>query len=502
MPNTKELQEIVHKTWKGLFLPVTGALAPEGALLEADHLEWYLGEVRRARKFNLFSASSLTGIPLHIIAYQLADGSYQLIVITSEKVYSYASASVGFVDEGNYSGASTRRVFSDTFAGELIFTDNTNFIQKWDGTTLAALPGIGNVYAESCASFWAHFLLFHTTEAGVENPFRVRWSTIGNSGLWSGGTSGFVDLLDGKGTVRCAAPLGNRLITYKDEVIYECAWVGTPIYFDFNPVSTRTGIRAPKTLAIGEGFHFFLGPDNVYAFDGRQAVPIGEPIAEELFGPRAITASDNIAHAFGSYIERLREYWLAIPTGVSSQPNKVYRYSLPSQSWWPRSSSVYYRAIGDWFDSDALIWLDLVGTWNDFGASETWSELGGVGQLVKIPLVGVANGTNGDIYYIDESEPSTAIAYYVTRDYIFDILTRILEYRVECKGPAGTVTVSYSTDEGGTWTSLGAKNVESGWSWLSWTLNDTVEVVRFKVELSDSDIKARKRTVLGIEKRR
>ena len=500
----ERIKQIDSSEWKGLVLSLSGYQAPEGALLDADNVELVREYLRRSRLLEGF-AGSLTGTPLAIIPYQLADGSYQLVCITSDVVYSYTSSAVGWVNKGTYTGAATRRVSHDAFAGTLIFSDETNYVKKYDGTTLTDLGGLTATLARGVVSFWSFLFLLHTIESAIENPHRVKWSNIGNAEDYSTGLAGFVDLLDSWGEVQTGAVLGNRIFIYKDYGIYAGTYVGLPRIFDFYPIPGSVGIAAPGSLARAEQYHLFLGEDNVYAFDGNTAQAIGEPVAEWIVGPRRRTTANVLTRSIGAYIPYLREYWLAVPVDQDTTPTMLLRYHLPTQTWWPRTKTSTYLAFGAWYDTDLVTWNDLgdTATWNDFGASETWDELGGLSQAVRIPLIGTLSGTSGQLQRLDETSPSSESAYYTTKDYLFHTLTRILEYRLEAKGAAGQLTVSYSTDEGTTWTSLGANTLTgSEWQWAKWPLNITADVIRFKVELSAHDISVRKRTLIGIEKRR
>lgn len=506
-PRPKSLpQDFDTVGWKGLMNAVSGATAQEGLLLDADNVEMVLGDLRRARKLKNFSATTLAGLPLAIIPYQLANGTYKLVIPTSEKVYGYTSAAVGFVEIGTYTGAASRNAFWSLFGGSLLFTDGVNPVQTYDGTTLAALGGLTDVIAKSLATFWSFVFLFHTTESSVACPHRVRWSNVGDSTAWASGLADFVDLLDSYGEVQTGLPLGNKLLVYKDRAIYSGSYIGLPQVFDWNLLTAKIGILAPNTLAEFGGMHFFLGHDNVYVYNGfGDPTPIGEPIIEEILGPRRTSAAQYMNRAFGFYVTWLREYWLMIPGGTGEYPVKLFRFHTPSQTWWPRHESSGWVAAGEWLSADPVTWNDIAvaDTWNDFGVSETWNELGGVAQNLFTPLIGVPSGVGSIIQELDETEPTTSEAYYVSKDYLFPIATRILEYRIEAKGALGQLTAYYSTNEGDNWTSLGTKTLSGDeWQWSTWTLNLVTNVIRFKVVLEAADVSLRKRSIVGIEKRR
>lgn len=498
----ERIKQIDVVDWKGLFVALTGYQAPEGSLLDADHVEWAKGSLRRSRLLTNF-AGTLVGTPLAIIPYQLADGSYQLVCVTSDNVYSYLSSLTGWTLRGVYAGSSTRRVSYDTFAGNLIFTDEVNNVKKYDGTTLADLGGLTATLARAVLSFWSFFFLLHTTEAAIENPHRVRWSNIGDAENWSTGMASFVDLLDSWGEVQVGAVLGNKAFVFKDYGAYAGLYVGLPRVFDWYPLPGVSGIAAPNTLARANQFLIYLGEDDVYAFDGSSAQSIGTPIREWIAGPRRRTTTSVITRSLGAYFPFLQEYWLAVPFDGGTAPYMLLRFHLPTQTWWPRTNLSTYRAFGSWYGADLLTWNDLTGTWNDFGVSETWDELGGLSQTIKIPLIGTLSGASGQLQQIEEENVSSDTSFFVTRDYLFHVLTRMLEFKIEARGAGGQLTASYSTDEGATWTSLGASTlVGSEWQWLKWPLNVTADVVRFKVELSSHEISIRKRVLIGIERRR
>jgi hypothetical protein len=117
-------------------------------------------------------------------------------------------------------------------------------------------------YVFSYDDFVVAWNVFDAT--GTAQQRRAQWCDRGNPGVWTGGNSGFEDLLSMKGYGTGGAVVDNRLILFSTDEI----WVGVPAsypaQFQFAPLDTTIGCPAENsgTVQNTELGLIFLGSDN------------------------------------------------------------------------------------------------------------------------------------------------------------------------------------------------------------------------------------------------
>lgn len=487
-------------SYKGLIKALSGASLPEGASPNMENIEWLEGHISRTRGLKAFT-SNMTGNPRLFFEYFGLSGASRLIGVTDEGVYRLTDTT--WTEVGTWVGASKRQVFAAQYLDTLILTDNENVVQKYEPDTLSALGGLSDISltaAKFVTNFYSYVLLGNTTEGGVINSWRVRWCGTGTPEVWNAGNAGFSDLIDQPGGLTGLANLPDRVFAYKERSIYGLAYVaGTDIFSPYL-AHPSVGCLAPKSLISVGDRHYFLGSDNVYAWDGRIAEPIGDLIQPLLFGPGAIVDSNQLSSAIGGFVPRLQEYWLAVAL-TPDWPTYLLRYHIPSKTWWVRTITGGISCLGNISDTRANVWSGLVGTWAEQTGS--WSSLSGQLQDVRGLAVGLSSSVVRKVDWLNPYDEggSYPTAFYETQDFLYHRATRVKQYEAEIKG-AGDVEVLFSSDSGGTWTSLGTQTATSEWGWYTWSVDRVLELCRFKLVLGSADIRIRKQTISAIEKRR
>ena len=482
---------------KGMITTKTPVELPPGASPSMLNFELWNNILRRTRGIQDFAANTFTGIPLKMEQFVLTGGGSYLVLVTVSKIYYWNTGTSQWTDitgTSGWTGTAVRNVSTDIMSNKLFICDGENDVMEWTGTgdvTVCSELATLVITSYFVSPFWSHLLLANTIESGTACPQRVRWSDTGDEEEWDSGNANFVDLVDTVDFITGMAALMDKKYIYKERSIYELVYVGYPRIFIPAPLIDGVGCIAPGTLENMGTHHIFLGSDNIYTFDGRKEEIVGDDIRNLIFGTNSIVNPGAIQNSIGMYIEEIEEYWLGVPTGVSTVPNHFFRYHYPTESWRPRTYSNTIYCFGVWYEDSAKKWTDLVGKWTD--QSWKWND---TTMLAAYPvtLFGCYYSSAGHIKKLDFTTPldgdTLPETWWETGD--IEGTQRWVEYWVECEG-FGSLELLYSTDEGVSWTSLGVKSVPSQYSWIKWSFNLTRDLIRFKlVHTETGDINIRK----------
>lgn len=176
-------------------------------------------------------------------------------------------------------------------------------------------------------------------------------------------------------------------------VFYESAIAALRVQYgsthSFRIVTTRAGVKAPKSLVVGKdrgrAVAFFLSYDHqVYAFDGIEAYPISDDIAPVLTSDANQSYMHRCAGGWdGEY------YYLSYPYDTATVPSRELRYNTQVRkmnerlgydtgTWWPqvlpsgKAPNVYHQLTGAddagelyWGNSGATGWIFQHNSGND-----------------------------------------------------------------------------------------------------------------------------------------
>ncbi len=219
--------------------------------------------------------------------------------------------------------------------------------------------------------------------------------------------------------------------------------------FNFE-IAFSEGIEATNTITSIEGLHFYLGRNDVYAFDGVHrrsithdgttgATRIQKAIFDEL-------DLDTLQRCFGVYDEIDRKYMLFIRVkGTSTYPTKCYVYDIDLDAW----TTYEYPETSAALDADFVpgnIIANLSGNIEDLpGDIDDLS--GNTNKLLLLAMTKsafLASARSG----WDKLNTDDAVTYassYITRDFFGNTLEeqdRIQKMYIE--GFGGAATISYN----------------------------------------------------------
>jgi hypothetical protein len=250
-------------------------------------------------------------------------------------------------------------------------------------------------------------------------------------------------------------------------------WVGGRSVFRWDITVPETGIAGKRTVAEFGDFQVFLGFDNVYIFDGTQHLI---PITEDRIGQGLIENInyENIDNAFVVVDKKFGLYSLFVPEGNEYWPKTRWVYDIHAKTW----AKFRYRNYDNLLDDDGnnagflggtlyrefvgLRWIDLEGNWSN--QTWRWSDRDVAKDAPRISFITSGDNTadrtgsviGGDVLVeavTAEDDNGTIIdAYWQTKD--FQIGDDTFYSQLEFEAIGDSVDISYSVDEGASWTDL------------------------------------------------
>jgi len=342
--------------------------------------------------------------------------------------------------------------------------------------------GVTSLYANHILAFKGHLHLFDVTENGNRYPTRARWSDTHDPADFLNGNASYQDLT-GADWIQAAVLMGaDHLCVLKSGSLWIGYATGDSDVFRFEVQVPGLGALAGRTAKWLRNGVVFLGWDDVYRFDGSSWESIGRPIRKELFRVLDVAQADR---AYAVVHDERKEYWLVVPRVGNTYPDTAFVWNFELQRWTGRYEFPdYLCAASDYQRQDNVTIGDLVGTIGD----QDWTFGDKIGTQ-EAPVLVVAD-TSGYVYqydlrqYNDDADgDNTAIdGWFDTKDFMFTALkTRQLIVRLDVyHEPPSTLSVSYSTDQGAHWTSLGSGTATDGRTPTVFYVNVDCRMIRFR----------------------
>lgn len=367
-----------------------------------------------------------------------------------------------------------------------IFSNGIAPLKYWDQTaaTVAELPGTSAISTYSLLVFGERVVAYRVGD----NPRRVKYTIVGGISTvpaatdWSNSGSGDEDLDSyfGDDVIMTALRLGNYVVIYGKNTIVMQEHTGDAT----NPFSYYTRVTGKGTpsrrgvVSVGN-FHVMLGWDDVYVFNGGQeAESIGRKVRDELF---RIINPQYIHRSFVRYLREKMEVRIYFPKIGSESPDTYFSYSLRNGSWTRGSRS--YTAGGShvkktsetWetFGEGVATWDSAIGRWDDVVQE----------QDAPTDLYGTSDGQIHQDLEASYNLIDVAISSrFETKDFVVGerylaSMTNWFEFTFEAIGH--TVDVSYSTDQGVTWSTPVTFTLTTQWTSYSLHLSINNPNVRF-----------------------
>lgn len=137
-------------------------------------------------------------------------------------------------------------------------------------------------------------------------------------------------IVDAPGPLRGMKALGSGFVAYKDRAVFIGQYVGAPAVWQWTRVPGDIGCSNHEAVVNIETAHYFVGQENIYAFDGNTIQPVGDGIKEWFF------ANLNVPYRYkisGLHERSKGRVWWFFPKGSSTTLNAAIVYSYYAKKW-------------------------------------------------------------------------------------------------------------------------------------------------------------------------
>jgi len=264
---------------------------------------------------------------------------------------------------------------------------------KGDGTgNFAPLPwkaGTNQTWESKnmqCEALCAHnnFLMaLGMTENGVEYFDKVWWShpaePNGIPPYWDitadqpDSIAGYVNLGRG-GRIVGGESLRDSFIIYSEESISALDYTGDALGWRRRTISSSADLVAREGVVEVKGQHFFIGRDDIMAFDGNSM----QSIVHKRLKTRLAANVNNLMRdkSWAAHYESYNEVWFGIPTANANYPDIAYVYNYRDNTWGVRhlEQEFMHAQFGPTPASTDFTWDTMDNNWEDERGS--WAMAG------------------------------------------------------------------------------------------------------------------------------
>lgn len=220
---------------------------------------------------------ALADTPKSAFVAELLDGSKRTFVATSTAIYEAVSSA--WTDRsrvGGYTG--TNRTRFCVFGNVVLSANRSEVIGQ---------ASAGGAFADIAGAPTASILV---PAAGFVVALNINGMTLGDAPdgwgccalrdqtNWTPSVatqSAAGRLLDSPGAITAGAALGSDVVAYKNNSMYLGRYVGPPLIWQWVRIPGDIGCSGAESVVVVGTQHFFVGPSDLYVFDGTVPRPIG-----------------------------------------------------------------------------------------------------------------------------------------------------------------------------------------------------------------------------------
>jgi hypothetical protein len=329
----------------------------------------------------------------------------RLILGTTKKLFSKASASSGYTSQKTFSADAADLSFT-TFGNDIICCSKANTPQVSPVPRSQTLGG--SPPKAFCCTTQKNFVILGDTNDGVNDlGDRLWWSGIGNDATWTPSAStqaGNLRLLDTPGAIKALVNIRDAVAVYKQDSVYILDYQGSPLLWTHRLISDKVGCASPNGVAVVGGIHYFLHRTGVYRFDGASVQPIGDSVNRYLFDKMVTQANYQTAQAVYDEYEGLIVWFFKSNGGAAGNRTYGLTYNVLTNTFgfitsaWTSSGDgsglgsnycVVKATLADIYAWDSTLGTNVTNIITAGGVSGT-----GVGELRK-PEIGTSGYTSG-----------------------------------------------------------------------------------------------------------
>lgn len=367
-------------------------------------------------------------------------GTVRTYVGTATKLYEYVGTVLTDRSAGGGSYASTAAWKFTQFGDFTIAGSYNNQLQVASGAAFAAIAGAPNAkIVFSVVTSGGGFVLALNT-----NTSQDQWACSGlnDHTTWtpSIATQANTGRLLGNdaGALTAGIEFGDAALAFKVRTMFVGRYVGPPATFEFSEVPGGSGCSGINACCVVDGGVFFVGPDQIWLFDGSRSIPVADnQVRTFFFTDLADAYREQIQVTFDRPHNRV---YIWYPDRTSSGLcNSGLVYHLTTKQWGRVTHTVAASMI---YIQPGISWDSAVGTWT--AQTNTWDS-NYWKPSARSPSI--FNGSNDFVTLTGPPGPSS----FTTEDIgLDDQETRLNEMRLRYQiAPATAQATGYTLDEAG-----------------------------------------------------
>lgn len=268
------------------------------------------------------------------------DGTRRALAGTQDRLY---EAGAGWVDVSRataYTGGADSRWLFAQFGDTTLATNDVQPIQASTGG--GAFADIATAPVARVVFSVGEFVMALNTKDGPSSTVfgdqGDRWWCCGifDTTTWAPDISTQANsgrLVGGGGELTAGLALGELAIAYKARAMWRGTYVGGTTVWQWSQIEGDQGAVGPDAVCEANGVHIFVGDDNIWAFDGVRAVPVGHDDVRQWFFSNS---SPEFRYRTIVQLERQNNrVWIFFPGSGSEDgtPDRALVYHLKTRRW-------------------------------------------------------------------------------------------------------------------------------------------------------------------------
>lgn len=272
-----------------------GNLQPDSADLLNGGLEDAVNVIPYKNDYGSFpeqayDTGSLSGTCVGAIACRDISGNVYRFAGTPSNLYKLSAGVWNNVSRTTvaYTSAVTTRWRFSVFGNTLQAVNGADAMQYYTLGTSTTFNDMSASASAPVSTFIAPVRDFVMVGNIANKQNRVQWSYINNAARFADTTASVQYQSDhqdlpGEGAQITGITGGDFAAIFTKRSIWRAAYVGTPLVFRFDEMSPGIGCIVPGSIARFQTITYFWSGQGFYAFDGTQAIPIGDEKVDRFF---------------------------------------------------------------------------------------------------------------------------------------------------------------------------------------------------------------------------
>lgn len=344
------------------FTPDAPRTAP-GIITDCSSFVPYESGMEAAPSASSTGADALAAPAVGGFAWTKLDGTNRLLAATNAtRIYELSGTSWTDRSAGGSAYAATNFVTFAPFGAAIVAALGTGTALQT--STTAAFSAIsGAPQAKFCFSVITSgggFVI-----AGNTNSNADAWHCSGVNDHTTWATSIATQANTGRligndsGELTAGIEFGDRAVLFKRRTMFLGNYVGGSTTFSWAEVPGGAGCVGPFAVANVDFGLFFVGPDNIWLFDGARPLPIADnQVRQWFFNELSPTYFDRVRVIYDKLRNRVHIYY---PNQTSSGTcNACLVYHLVSKQWGKDDRIVQHPMV---YIQPSVTWATVTGTW-------------------------------------------------------------------------------------------------------------------------------------------